>query len=70
LQPGRGGIALPVLPALLVDGKVEVRLQVAGLPEIVLEPDGESGGVRQVGDRGVELLLGRRADRQPGLGDY
>ena len=67
LQPGRGEIALLVLPALFVDGEVKVGLQVASLPEVVLEADGEAGSMRQVGDRGVELLLRHCADRQPGL---
>jgi uncharacterized peroxidase-related enzyme len=55
------------LPALFVDGEVEVGLQVICLTDVVLEPDGKSVGVRQVRDRGIELLLRRRADRQPGL---
>jgi hypothetical protein len=64
---GAAEIALPVLPALLVNGEVKVRLEVVGLPEVVLEPDSEAGSVRQVGDRGVELFLRRRADRKSGL---
>ena len=41
-RPGRGEVALPVLPALLVDGEVEVRLEVIGLAEVVFEADGEA----------------------------
>src|SRR5690348_3632782 len=67
LQAGRRVVALVVLPALLVDREVEVRLQVAGLAEVVFQAHRESLAVRQVRDRGVELLLGGRADGQAGL---
>src|SRR5262249_49496050 len=61
LQPRRREVALPVLPALLVNREVEVRLQVADLSEVVLEPDREPRRVSEVGDLGVELLLVRAA---------
>src|SRR5262249_4066671 len=51
-------IALVVLPALLVDREIEVWLQVAGLAKVVFQACPEPLAVRQVGDRGVKLLLG------------
>src|SRR5215471_2899225 len=60
-------VALVVLPALLVDREIEVRLQVARLAEVIFQAHPEAFAVRQVGDRGVELLLGGCADGQAGL---
>src|SRR5215469_11428798 len=67
LQPRGRVVALAVLPALLVDREIEVRLEIACLAEVVFQADREPLAVRQVGDRGVELLLGGRADGQAGV---
>ena len=64
-RPWFEGPALPELPALLVDGEIEVRLKRARLGEVVLQPDRQAHPMSEVRQGRVVLQLCACADREP-----
>src|SRR5205814_955181 len=65
-QSRSGIVAFVVLEALLIHGKIEIRLEGRELTDVVLETDGEPDPVRKVGKVRIELQLIVRGERKPG----